>query len=46
MGANGCTFVFYICSAKCMYFVLENQNQDFDKVMKVFLNHLLAKLRL
>jgi len=31
MGANGWTFVFFICRAKCMYFELENQNKD--KVM-------------
>jgi len=31
MGANGCTFVFSIFSAKRMYFILENQKQGYDK---------------
>jgi len=42
MGANGCTFVFSICSAKCIYFALENQKQD--KVMTSFSNYIFGQV--
>ena len=47
MGAIACTFVFSVFGAKCMYFCIGQQKQDFDKVMTSFLKILfLVKLKL